>query len=61
MEIRAMFDLPGAFASGANKETVELLGIAVHTDEKHRRTARKKLGLTNKESICIPTSIRCKR
>ena len=31
-----------------NKEISNLLNIAVHTVEKHRRMARKKLGLTNK-------------
>ena len=32
----------------ANKEIARLLNIALHTVEKHRRMARKKLGLTNK-------------
>lgn len=32
----------------ANKEIARLLNIALHTVEKHRRTARNKLGLTNK-------------
>ena len=31
-----------------NKEIARLLNIALHTVEKHRRTARKKMGLTNK-------------
>ena len=32
-----------------NKEIAELLSIAVHTVERHRRMARKKLGLANKD------------
>jgi len=33
----------------ANKEIADLLNIAVHTIEAHRRMARKKLGLANKD------------
>jgi len=33
----------------ANKEIADLLSIAVHTIEAHRRMARKKLGLANKD------------